>query len=332
MNPKRYQDRLPERLSGGRGLASTLLIAALGLLASSPASAEFDHGRYDRLLKEFVNAQGRVDYGGLIEKRQGGLASARNVGADQARGEILHFLDDDVILDSRGLEEFLASHAGETERVAVVGALPFPTHVELDAFLWYIDESGHYDLYKHATRKYPDGRPPMPPMNGNSSISRSMFLEIGMYDESFRQYGSEDLELGFRLARAGVRFIYNPRAIGYHDHVKDFSQFCVDMETAGASLIRVYRKYPEIKASKKIDIVEDRLGDLPGRKKIVKIIMESTFRVPAALGLPRFLLTRFPPGYALRHLAFPFYRWISHYHYALGMRRALDADASTVKA
>jgi hypothetical protein len=31
------------------------------------------------------------------------------------------------------------------------------------------------------------------------------------------------------------------------------------------------------------------------------------------------------PVWALRHLAFPLYRWIGHYHYALGMRRALAA-------
>jgi GT2 family glycosyltransferase len=206
--------------------------------------------------------------------------------------------------------------------VAVVGALPFPPHVKLNAFLWYLERSGHYDLYKYP-RKYPGGRPPMPPMNGNSSISRELFRRIGEYDESFRQYGSEDLELGYRLARAGVRFVYNPRAIGYHDHTKDFPQFCRDMETAGESLIRVYRKYPDIKAPKKIDIVEDRLRDLPGRKKLVKVVMESTFRHPGALGLPRRILRHAGGFYALRHLLFPLYRWVAHYHYAVGMRRAL---------
>ena len=65
-------------------------------------------------------------------------------------------------------------------------------------------------------------------MNGNSSISRALFLELGSYDESFRHYGSEDLELGYRLSRAGVRFVYNPKAVGYHDHTKSFPQFCKD--------------------------------------------------------------------------------------------------------
>jgi len=258
----------------------------------------------------------------LIEKEQGGLASARNRGAARARGEILHFLDDDVIPVADSLEQHLATHAAESERVAVVGALPFPPQVRLDAFLWYIERSGHYDLYRHP-KKYPGGKPPMPPMNGNSSIPRELFEEVGRYDESFRQYGSEDLELGYRLARAGVPFVYNPRAIGYHDHTKDFPQFCVDMERAGESLIQLYRKYPEIKAPKKIDVVEDRLGQLVGKKKLIKIVMETTFRFPWVLALPRVILRLGQPVYGLRHVLFPLYRWVAHHHYATGMRRAL---------
>jgi GT2 family glycosyltransferase len=261
----------------------------------------------------------------LIEKPQGGLATARNRGAGQARGEFLHFLDDDVIPVPDSLEQHLASHDAEPQAVAVVGALPFPPQVRIDAFLWYIDRSGHYDLYKHPG-KYPGGQPPMPPMNGNSSISRDLFERVGRYDESFLRYGGEDLELGYRLAQAGVRFVYNPRAVGYHDHTKDFPQFCVDMETAGESLIRLYRKYPEIKAAKKIDIVEDRLSELPGDKLPAKIVMETTFRLPWLLGPARLALRLGGPAYTLRHLLFPFYRWIAYYHYALGMRRGLAGD------
>jgi GT2 family glycosyltransferase len=277
----------------------------------------------DQAVRDDVRALCEALRASLIEKPQGGLASARNRGAEGATGEILHFLDDDVIPAPDSLEQHLSSHAAEPESVAVVGALPFPPHVKLDAFLWYIERSGHYDLYKHPD-KYAGGAPPMPPMNGNSSIARELFFRVGEYDESFRQYGSEDLELGYRLARSGVRFVYNPRAVGYHDHMKDFPRFCADMERAGESLIQLYRKYPDIKAPKKIDIVEDRLLDLPADKRLAKIVMETTFRFPWALGFPRTILRRAEPFFALRHVLFPLYRWVAHYHYAVGMRRALN--------
>lgn len=304
---------LPRTLEALRG--QTLDSGAFEVIVVDDGSEEQNR----RAIREIVRAAGFR----LIEKAQGGLASARNAGAEAADGRILHFLDDDVVPCPDALEQHLASHAAQDERVAVVGSLPFPPDVELDAFLWYVEHSGHYDLYKHADRKYPGGRVPLPPMNGNSSIARELFIEIGCYDESFLQYGSEDLELGHRLARAGVRFVYNPRAVGWHDHIKNFRQFCRDQETAGESLIRVYRKYPEIKVSKKIDIVEDPLGSLPAERKIAKVVMEASLRYPAIVGPPRWLADRLEPTYALRWLAFPLFRWVGHYHYALGMRRAL---------
>jgi GT2 family glycosyltransferase len=260
----------------------------------------------------------------LLEKEQGGLASARNLGADHARGEILHFLDDDVVPEVDLLEQHVTSHDSEPASAAVVGALPYPPHVKLDTFLWYLERSGHYDLYKNP-HKYPGGRPPMPPLNGNSSIPREVFFSIGRYDEHFRRYGSEDLDLGYRLAKAGLPFVYNPWAIGYHDHVKDFTQFRKDMETAGASLIQLYRKHPDIRGPKKIDVLEDRLRDLPWEKKLYRIVMLTTFHAPWLLALPVGAIYLTGQVFAFRHLLFPLYRWVGHYHYAVGMRRALAA-------
>jgi GT2 family glycosyltransferase len=260
----------------------------------------------------------------LVEKEQGGLASARNAGAARARGEILLFLDDDVVPAPHALHEHLASHAETADRVAVVGSLPYPPHVRLDCFLWYLERGGHYDLYRDP-RKYRRGSPPLPPLNGNSSIRAAVFHEVRGYDESFRQYGSEDLELGHRLVKAGVRFVYNPRAVGYHDHVKDFPRFCQDMERAGESLIGIYRKHPEIRAAKKIDVVQDRLWDLPAEKRPMKVVLALTTAWPAVLGVARFVLRVCGRRLALRYALFPLYRWVAYYHYAVGMRRGLAA-------
>ena len=95
------------------------------------------------------------------------------------------------------------------------------------------------------------------------------------------------------------------------------------METAGESLIRVYRKYPAIRAAKKIDIVEDPLARLPKNKRLAKIVMETTFALPWLLALPRAAIRLLGGLYALRQPLFPCYRWVAHYHYAVGMRRAL---------
>jgi GT2 family glycosyltransferase len=264
----------------------------------------------------------------LVEKAQGGLASARNCGADRAEGEILHFLDDDVVPAEDTLRQHVLSHDEAPSSVAVVGSLPYPPEVERNAFLWYLERTGHYDLYKNP-RKYPGGVPPMPPLNGNSSVGREVFFEIGPYDEGFECYGSEDLDLGYRLHKAGIEFVYNRRAVGYHDHVKNSARFCADMETAGESLIRLYEKHPEIRVPKKIDVLTDPFLRLPMGKKLYKAVLSVTLACPWLLAIPRRVTESGERHYALRYLLFPLFRWLGHYHYALGMRRGLKRLGSS---
>jgi GT2 family glycosyltransferase len=221
------------------------------------------------------------------------------------------------------LREHVESHRLAGGPAVVVGSLPFPEDVRRDSFLWYLERSGHYDLYEHPD-KYPGGRPPLPPLNGNSSLPRELFESVGGYDEGFRQYGGEDLELGHRLARREVRFIYNPRAVGVHHHIKGFPRFCEDMERAGESLILIYRKYPEIKVPKKIDVVTDPPASLPPRKRLMRTVLSITLAAPWLLSAPRLIVATAGRFYAMRYPLFPFYRWIAFTHYAIGMRRELS--------
>ena len=45
-----------------------------------------------------------------------------------------------------------------------------------------------------------------------------MLQRAGLFDTGFRLYGWEDLELGERLRRMGVKLIKCPAAVGYHWH------------------------------------------------------------------------------------------------------------------
>lgn len=294
----------------------TLPAAEFEVVVVNDGSSQLDLGPFSDLEPAF-----RFTF---VSKDHGGLASARNHGAAAAVGEILWFLDDDVVPEPNTARQHLLAHQAASTPSVVVGSLPFPESVRRNPFVWYLDHSDHFDLYRNP-RKYKGDGPPLAPMNGNSSIPHELFEQIGRYDESFAQYGGEDLELGYRLTRAGVPFVYNPLAIGVHHHSKDFRQFCTDQERAGESLIHIYRRYPEIGESKKIDIVEGRFLELKGRKKIVRLVLSATMRVPGILGFPGLIIRMFGKRYEMRYLLFPLYRWISHYHYALGMRNGLAA-------
>src|SRR5438045_2289438 len=53
----------------------------------------------------------------LIEDENGGLAQARNRGASEAQGEILLFLDDDMMCESSILEEHASSYRAGADAV-----------------------------------------------------------------------------------------------------------------------------------------------------------------------------------------------------------------------
>jgi Predicted glycosyltransferases len=50
------------------------------------------------------------------------------------------------------------------------------------------------------------------------AIARHWLIEAGLFDTRFQLYGWEDLELGVRLKKLGLKLIKCPAAVGYHWH------------------------------------------------------------------------------------------------------------------
>jgi len=93
-------------------------------------------------------------------------------------------------------------------------------------------------------------------MTGNASVRRADLERVGRFDEAFTGYGHEDLELGYRLEAAGVRIVYEPRAVNYHWQHIPYEEQQAKMELAGRSTVRFYRKHPSW-------VVKTRLGMTP---------------------------------------------------------------------
>ena len=109
-------------------------------------------------------------------------------------------------------------------------------------------------------------------MNGNSSLPRASFFAVGLYDETFQAYGCVDLEMGYRLRKAGVECVYKPKAMGDHSFLKMFPAYCCGHVIEGEALVRIYRAHPEIKVDRKLDIIEDSIRSLPPRRKGARLI------------------------------------------------------------
>ena len=135
-----------------------------------------------------------------VEQPNGGLANARNTGIARAHGERILFIDDDVLATPLLAAEHLASDARHGD-VIVRGAVINTARLdELPVPVWTVaNYSGNYFW------------------TTNVSVRRSRLDQVGgRFDESFREYGWEDIELGMRLRALGTKAVFNRFALAFH--------------------------------------------------------------------------------------------------------------------
>jgi GT2 family glycosyltransferase len=172
----------------------------------------------DRYLKELVTPfQLRAVY-----QNNSGPAAARNRGVQEAKGELILFLDDDVVPGERLVAEHAAAHERfEDGEVVIIGPMLTPSDFHLSPWVrWMQDRLGeqYHSMvsgeWEATARQF---------YTGNASLSRQLFLDFGGFDESLLR--AEDVELAFRLADEGVKFQYCPDAAGFHYEQRSFSSW-----------------------------------------------------------------------------------------------------------
>jgi GT2 family glycosyltransferase len=170
----------------------------------------------------------------VVQERRGfGAARARNLGASLARGEILVFLDADMLPEPGQLEAHARWHhvtwqavtlgqrrhidadrldAGRVLTAARLGSLaPLFEGQEQQAPAWIEGHlrrtdgllSSDADLFRVVT-------------SGNLGVSARLFAACGGFDASFDRWGGEDVELGYRLFTAGGVLVPEPAAHCWH--------------------------------------------------------------------------------------------------------------------
>jgi hypothetical protein len=81
--------------------------------------------------------------------------------------------------------------------------------------------------------------------SSNLSMKTSLLAE-NPYQEIFRAYGMEDIELGYRLAKEkGLTVTFLREAVGYHLHPTDYRQTIRRAELAGAATFTFAQLWPE---------------------------------------------------------------------------------------
>ena len=127
----------------------------------------------------------------------GGPAYPRNVGALQAKGEYLFFVDADVCVHPDTLGRVAETFHNNPDLTALIGSYD-DTPAEPNFLSQYKNLFHHY-VHQKAQREASTF------WGACGAIRRDIFLEIGGFDENYRRPSIEDIELGYRLKKTGHR-------------------------------------------------------------------------------------------------------------------------------
>ncbi|WP_204151434.1 glycosyltransferase [Leptolyngbya sp. CCY15150] len=196
-----------------------------------------DDGSTDATIDWMTQQSDQLPHVRLVQQQHQGPAAARNLGVAHAKGDTIIFIDSDLVVTDR----FLLAHARGlqqgyrdlgSDRLFTYGAVINTCNFEQPT-------SASYKVTDFSNAYF---------ATGNVAIARHWLETAGLFDTEFQLYGWEDLELGVRLKKLGLRLIKCPDAVGYHWH-PPFSleevPALIDREIQrGRMGVVFYRKHP----------------------------------------------------------------------------------------
>jgi GT2 family glycosyltransferase len=173
---------------------------------------------------------------GYFRLDKSGIAAAKNLGVFASSGSILLFFDDDDIADGDLLREHLEMHvANPDQATAVLGYTEWAPSLHVSEVMRHVTDVGHF-LFSYTSLEHGQVLDFTYFWGGRSSCKRALLANHGVFNQGFR-FGSEDIELGYRLTRFGFKVIYNRQAIQYMNRATTYDEFCHRCERQGRSQV-----------------------------------------------------------------------------------------------
>jgi glycosyltransferase involved in cell wall biosynthesis len=190
----------------------------------------------DRILEVLVVSDGSTDatadavdeFSGRLPVRRisqpkSGVSTARNRGLRETRGRVVLLLDDDVVPSSKLVLEHTDFHRQSPGLESVLlGYVTWLPELRITPFMRWYGEYGAlfgYALLEDGSqvdRRYL--------YTCNISFKTDFLRANGGFNENLTVY--EDHELGFRLAKQGMKMFFRRSALGYHNQSFTFQQAC----------------------------------------------------------------------------------------------------------
>jgi len=140
-----------------------------------------------------------------------GFAEPNNIGAKNAKGEFLFFLNNDTNVTSNFVSEMV--NVVKTEKnIAICQSLLLKPNGEVDSSGDFVDTNGR----AFSSKQKPDKVTSILSARGAAMfVNKKIFFELGGFDKNFfATY--EDVDLGWRACMKGYKVVVVPKSIVYH--------------------------------------------------------------------------------------------------------------------
>lgn len=190
-----------------------------------------DNAPSDERTQQLVSSFPTVRY---TREPKAGLDFARNHAIQQATGEILAYLDDDVTVDRKWLEGLREAWRENPDAGGFTG-LVLPYELLTEAQILFEQRGGFrrgFEKIRHG--QILKGNPLYPCGAGifgagcNMAFRRDVLLKLGGFDEALDTGaplpGGGDLDIFYRVIRAGYPLIYEPQYLVFHQHRREMEK------------------------------------------------------------------------------------------------------------
>ena len=162
----------------------------------------------------------------VVEHRPG-LDFARNRALSESTGDLIAYVDDDVTVAPLWLSGLCRAYALNPKAAAIVGPV-LPMEPTTPAQFLFEERGGFKRVFESVRYSQSSSGGPYYPYAGipgsgcNMVFQRKLLLMLGGFDEALDTgpplAGGGDLDIFYRLIRAGYEIVNEPQMVVYHDH------------------------------------------------------------------------------------------------------------------
>lgn len=193
----------------------------------------------------FKKKYSQYEYLRYIFTNHVGSAEARNRGIKNAKGKILIFYDDDILVNQGSIARHLNFHSsGNRLNNCLLGQVIMPPEIISNSNLsrWINDNSIYFafNRFGESETKFQFF------YTCNLSIGKSFLYKNGFFDPEFKDAVYDDIELAYRLEKAGLKIVYDEKNIVIHQKEYYLDSIKRRFLLMGVYAKKLVHKHPEL--------------------------------------------------------------------------------------